>query len=117
VTGAQQLLPIAELTNAAALAWGPDGLLYVLELLGPGNSRVRGFTDTGVVQKPFALSAGVAVDPREFEVGANGRFYLGDGAGGGAVYSTTGGFLGAFTRAVPRRVLARTPWPSIRMVR
>jgi hypothetical protein len=79
--------------------YGADGLLYVLdygntrmEVLDPANSfgSVRAFTlaTTGTQS---------AVANMQFTIAADGSIFLGDGVGGGFMYSSTGTLLDQFT--------------------
>jgi hypothetical protein len=84
-----------QLSNATSLSIGPDGLMYVLDR---GNGRIQGFTLAGAYVRQFPLEAGVPVDEqRQFAVAPDGRFYVGDGTGGGSVYASSGTFLGTFS--------------------
>jgi hypothetical protein len=74
--------------------FGADGLLYVLDygnnrmdVLDPNNAfaQVRQFTLQGTVAN------------MQFAMGFDGSIFLGDGAGGGEMYNSTGDLLSTFT--------------------
>jgi outer membrane protein assembly factor BamB len=74
------------LNSPGALAFGPDGRLYVLDT---GDNRVVSFDTDGNYQSAFALadtaaSTALAIDSRGF-------LYTADGNGGAAVYNTATG--------------------------
>ena len=89
------------------MSLGPDGLLSVADL---GNSRIEGFAITSqhslVYARQFPLKSRVNTTTQQFAVAPDGRFYVGDGMGGGAVYDYFGTFLGTFSDP-----LATTPPP------
>jgi autotransporter-associated beta strand protein len=105
-----------ELNNPSALAIGPDRLLYVLDA---GNNRIQKFTvATGAYQGGFSLPAGMTVFSTPVTSDANGNLvyhgtgtdvlstsmaispeghiFLGDGLGGGFVFSLNGVLLANF---------------------
>lgn len=101
-SGATASLPTAgigsgngQLSGSTAMAIGPDGLLDVLDL---GNNRIEAFTSAGdyVRQVPLAPNT---IGDGQLAVGADGRFYVGDDNGGGAVYDASGSFLGTYSTA------------------
>jgi hypothetical protein len=79
------------LNTSAALAMGPDGLLYVLDT---GDDRIVSFTTDGVYRNSFTLTgaavgSALAIDP-------NGDLYTMNADGGGDIYDIfTGTHIGA----------------------
>lgn len=81
-------------------AYGPNGMLYVLDY---GNDRMQ-ILDPGndfAYVSEFSLESGVPTVNIGFAIGVNGNIYLGDGAGGGSTYSADGDFLGTFAPSGP----------------
>jgi hypothetical protein len=84
------------------MAIGPDGLLYVLDL---GNNRIEAFTPAGDYVRQFPLAPNTVGDG-QLAVGADGRFYVGDDNGGGAVYDAAGNFLGTYSTTATNNLRA-----------
>lgn len=87
-------------------AYGANGLLHVLDY---GNGRIQmldpenSFAAVG----QFALQTGVTTANFQFTIGSDGNIYLGDGEGGGSVYTEDGTFSGTFT--LPGSVVGTLP--------
>jgi len=82
-----------ELVAPRALAFGPDGLLYVLD---SGSNQIVSFTTDGVHQRSFALTD--AAEPTSIAISPTRRLYTANGNGGGNIYDLcTGASLGSFT--------------------
>jgi hypothetical protein len=81
------------LTNPTALAFGPDGLLYVLDT---GAGRIVKFDSSGNYQGQISPIA--ATDRNDIVVGSNGLLYTANETDGGTIYDTSTGFVaGALT--------------------
>ncbi|MES2177204.1 MAG: PEP-CTERM sorting domain-containing protein [Gemmatimonadota bacterium] len=81
------------ITTPGALAFGPDGFLYMID---SGLGKVLGFnTNDGSLQNSFSLAD--AANEATLVIGPDGRVYTANGNGGGYVYdSGTGATLGAY---------------------
>jgi hypothetical protein len=106
-------LPVYSLgENTRYHAYGPNGLLYVLDydhnrmLMMDPNLSDPDTVDQFRLVHEFSFQTGVTVENMSFAIGINGNIYLGDGAGGGSTYSATGDFLGVFTPSI-------TPSPGL----
>lgn len=77
-------------------AYGPNGLLYVLDY---GNNRIQVLDPSNnyAVTQTIPLNPGVTTANMQFAIGPDGTIYLGDGEGGGSSYDSAGNFLGTFT--------------------
>ncbi|MBC8039299.1 MAG: hypothetical protein H7Y06_02035 [Opitutaceae bacterium] len=81
-------------SNPSALNVGPDGRLYVLD---SGNNRIQKFDlTTGAYLGGFSFPAGITVSPTSLAISTEGRIYVGDGVGGGFVFSLDGTLLTTF---------------------
>jgi hypothetical protein len=97
-----------ELSNATAMAVGPDGLLYVLDYgldeAGESNgvNRIEKFDlATGEYHGQFFLPDDVTVFSTSLAISLEGHVYLGDGLGGGSVFDLDGNLLGTFHPPAP----------------
>ena len=101
-----------EIENARALAFGPDGLLYVLDIGDVGvddDSRIVSFDQDGDYQGEFALVA-PAVE-NTLAIGPEGWLYTADGESGGDVYDIyTGAHLGDFGTTRGENPIPGKPW-------
>ena len=83
-----------QLSNPSALNVGPDGRLYVLD---SGNNRIQKFDlTTGAYLDGFSFPAGITVSPTSLAISTEGHIYVGDGVGGGFVFSLAGTLLTTF---------------------
>lgn len=74
--------------------FGADGLLYALDY---GNHRIEVLDPNNAFTqvRQFAIQGTVANE--QFAMGFDGSIFLGDGEGGGQMYSSTGDLLSTFT--------------------
>jgi hypothetical protein len=80
------------LSSPGAMAFAPDGLLYVID---SGNDRIASFEDDGDFISAFSLVG--PVDSAALAIGSNGWLYTANGSGGGDIYDIyTGTQLGSF---------------------
>ncbi len=73
--------------------YGADGMLYLLDY---GNNRVVALDPDNSYAQAFTFTLQSTVANMQFAMGADGSIFLGDGAGGGSMYSATGTLLDTF---------------------
>ncbi len=99
ITGTVNAAPLSGVDTATThfMAYGADGLLYVLDY---GNERIASFDPDNAFApvNNFNLNSdpGTITANEQFAIGINGSFYLSDGLGGGSYYNSLGEFEGVF---------------------
>jgi len=99
-TGATTEMGIGQFTNIGGTAYGPDGLLYVVDNPN-GTYRVQSFdlsaglADADRIKGSFTLAASLS-GYAGMAINSNGHLFIADGLGGGTAYDLAGNHLGDF---------------------